>query len=140
MALWVDVGFIGPHTSDDRLSPFPAVCVGRRCGRVVVFPLMHALQVMLELLSLRPRGSGGRSPLRDIIANVLGWAFPILRCHSCSCCCAALCLAFAFSWSRCRSECGNFFGGPRGGFRVVLVDGVGFGAVRVIFGCFVFVS
>ena len=113
--LCADIGFICPHTSDDRLYPFPAVCVVRLCDRVVVFPLIHLLHVMLELLSWRLRGSGGNSPLRDIIASFLRWACPILRCHSCSCCCAAFRLAFSFRGPSAVRRVAKFFLGSASG-------------------------
>ena len=86
----MDLGFIGPHTSDDRLSPIFVVCCVRRWGLVVVLPSMHALHVICALLSVIPFGSGGNSRFLDMMAIVLGCACPSLRCHFCSFCCVAL--------------------------------------------------
>lgn len=113
--------FIGPHTSEERPSPFSAWCVVRLWGLVVVLPSIHPLHVICALLLVSPFGRGGRSPFLDMMAVVFGCACLSRRCHSCmsfvwrSSCCR--CVSFPLLFS-----CWEFFVGPEYGMPLLCVD------------------
>ena len=72
LELFVDVGFIGPRTSEERLSPILAACCVRWCRLVMVLSWTKPLQVSVALFLVIYLGSGGSRPCFDIMEIVLG--------------------------------------------------------------------
>lgn len=82
----MDICLRGTHTFHGRKIPIAVVCWVLGCGLVVVFMSMNLLHMMCTVLSgMLVRAGGGRggsSLCLGIIAIVLGYACPSLKCHS----------------------------------------------------------